>query len=211
MISILTAEERKQTGIYKITNLIDNKCYIGSTRNSFRVRIKKHRNDLENNKHHSPKLQRAYNKYGADNFEVTILEICSPKICIEREQYYLDLVRPVYNCLLVAGSATGYKHSEETKAKISAAAKIRCQTEEGKANLKPSQKGWKHSDESKAKITAAQLGKTRPHKEDYVCSEEVKAHLLSFSKGRVESEETKAKKSAAMHRYYDKKGLKLLT
>lgn len=145
MISILTSEEQKQTGVYKITNLIDNKCYIGSTRNCFRVRIKKHRNDLQNNKHHSPKLQRSYNKHGAANFEVTILEVCSPENCIEREQYYLDLLMPVYNCLLVAGSGTGYKHSDETKAKMSVAqlGKVRSYpSEETKLKIRASVKEY---------------------------------------------------------------------
>ena len=60
-------------------------------------------------------------KYGYSNFSLEILEYCSSSEAISREQYYIDLLKPAYNILLVAGSRLGSKHSEETKAKISAA------------------------------------------------------------------------------------------
>lgn len=59
--------------IYSITNKLNNKVYIGSTK-SFKRRKYSHLNDLKNNKHHSIHLQNSYNKYGKDNFEFSILE-----------------------------------------------------------------------------------------------------------------------------------------
>lgn len=53
--------------IYKIINKINGKMYIGQTLN-IEKRIKDHFSSLEQQKHHSIKLQRAYNKYGKDNF-----------------------------------------------------------------------------------------------------------------------------------------------
>ncbi len=53
-----------QIGTYKIVNKINNKIYYGSSKH-----IKKHKSQLKNNKHHCLYLQRAYNKYGANNFE----------------------------------------------------------------------------------------------------------------------------------------------
>jgi group I intron endonuclease len=47
-----------------------------------------------------------------------ILEYCDRDKCIEREQYYIDLLRPEYNILQTAGSRLGSQQSEETKAKI---------------------------------------------------------------------------------------------
>lgn len=76
-------------GIYKIENKITNKMYIGSSKN-ISVRFIHHKSLLENNKHHSLHLQRAWNKYGKENFEFSIIEECSIKILLEREQYYLD-------------------------------------------------------------------------------------------------------------------------
>lgn len=58
-------------------------------------------------------------KYGYSKFSIEILEYCSPEKCIEREQYYIDLLNPKYNILKKAGSSFGYKHAEETRAKMS--------------------------------------------------------------------------------------------
>lgn len=61
--------------IYRITNIVNNKCYIGITEN-FKNRQKKHITELNNNIHHSPKLQNAWNYYGGNNFEWTVREVC---------------------------------------------------------------------------------------------------------------------------------------
>lgn len=42
---------------------------------------------------------------------------------IEREQFYLDTLKPRYNCNLVAGSPLGVKHTEESRLNMSKAHK----------------------------------------------------------------------------------------
>lgn len=59
--------------IYKIINNKTNKFYIGSTLNP-KVRKERHFNELKSNKHHSVYLQRAYNKYGGENFDFVIIK-----------------------------------------------------------------------------------------------------------------------------------------
>jgi group I intron endonuclease len=44
-------------------------------------------------------IARALIKYGYSNFQLDILEYCEPTNCIEREQYYIDLLKPEYNIL----------------------------------------------------------------------------------------------------------------
>jgi group I intron endonuclease len=64
-------------------------------------------------------IYKALLKYGYANFSLEILEYCEPSKCVEREQYYLDLLKPEYNILPTAGSSFGFRHSEESKKKIS--------------------------------------------------------------------------------------------
>lgn len=52
-----------------------------------------------------------------------ILEYCDRLNVIEREQYYLDTLKPEYNILKTAGSSLGFYLSEESKAKISSSKK----------------------------------------------------------------------------------------
>ena len=74
-------------GIYKITNIITNKYYIGSS-NDIEDSLKRRFRELRNNRHPNKHLQSSYNKYGKDNFHSSILEECDN--IIEREQFYID-------------------------------------------------------------------------------------------------------------------------
>lgn len=77
-------------------------------------------------------------KYGHENFTLEIIEYCHKSEVLEREQYYLDLLKPEYNILKFAYSMLGFKHSEENIAlfkqkKISLEhRKILSQTHKGK-------------------------------------------------------------------------------
>jgi group I intron endonuclease len=77
------------SGIYGIRNLVNNKIYIGSAIN-FRKRKNSHFSALKKNKHHNIYLQRAYNKYGDNNFLFFVIEFCDNAALIDREQFYLD-------------------------------------------------------------------------------------------------------------------------
>lgn len=79
-------------GVYIFKNLIDNKCYIGSTVMTFEKRMLHHLSHLRGNKHKNKYFQNEWNKYGEDNFEYDILEICEKENCLNREQYYLDTI-----------------------------------------------------------------------------------------------------------------------
>jgi group I intron endonuclease len=114
-----------RTGVYRIINTITKDFYIGSASRTspnksksyrgFYVRINRHKMDLRANRHYNQKLQRAWNKYGEENFNFEILMICSPEECIKNEQYYLDLLSPTYNIKKTAESNLGIKLSEEHK------------------------------------------------------------------------------------------------
>ena len=75
-------------GIYCIENTIDNKKYIGLSRD-IRRRWNEHKSELRNNKHENIYLQRAWNKYGEDAFSFNVIELCDPFVICDRERYYI--------------------------------------------------------------------------------------------------------------------------
>lgn len=54
-------------------------------------------------------------KYDHVNFSLDILEYCEIDVLIEREQYYINLLKPEYNILKLANSRLGSKQSKTTK------------------------------------------------------------------------------------------------
>lgn len=165
-----------QSGIYKITNTVNGKMYVGSAV-LIKRRFGQHRSALQNNKHHSKRLQNAWNKYGSDAFSFAILECVADKtLLIAREQAWIDLLNSAsadgYNATPKAGSRLGSKATQETIAKQSAA-----------------KKGKKQSPEAIANRAAAMRGK--------VCSEETKLKISAKAKGREISAAARAKMSLA--------------
>jgi len=109
--------------IYKITNIINNKIYIGSA-SFYDKRKGTHISRLRNNTHKNRYLQSSYNKHGENNFKFEIIEyVNSQRQLLNREQYWLDLTECYnrnigYNISKTAGSNLGNKMSEESKKKI---------------------------------------------------------------------------------------------
>ena len=102
-----------KSGIYKIENIINGKFYIGSSYN-LSHRKSTHFYDLRNNKHRNIHLQRSFNKWGEESFGFSILEECSIELLIEREQFYIDIFKPPYNILMIAGSGRGLKRPDQS-------------------------------------------------------------------------------------------------
>lgn len=94
-------------------------------------------------------IARSLVKYGYSNFRLEILEYCVPENAVEREQYYLDLLKPEYNTLLRARSSLGYRHTYESLVKMSG----EDHTFFGKT----------HSELTKEKFRLAMLGKNNPN------------------------------------------------
>jgi hypothetical protein len=121
-------EDIHSTGVYKIFHIYDPSIlYIGSAasstkwREGFKQRWVCHLKELKNNRHHSPFLQRIVNKYGIEGLRFEILEKCKPDECLQKEQFWLDKLRPFgkngYNTCLKAGNTLGYKFPEDKKSR----------------------------------------------------------------------------------------------
>lgn len=76
-------------GIYKITNIINNKCYIGQSRDIYQ-RWEKHKSNIYNSSKNYLKIYQAFRKYGLKNFIFDIIEICSEDKLNERELYWIN-------------------------------------------------------------------------------------------------------------------------
>lgn len=175
------------TGIYKIQSKYKpERIYIGSAKN-IRLRFWHHKHHLINNKHHSPKLQNHWNKYGSLDLSFNIIEefvFISKEHLLNREQYYIDLYKPWFNTCIIAGSHLGTQRSEESKQKH----RKPC-LEETKRKISESSKGKKMSDEARNKMRIAKLGKKQ--------SQEAINKRIAKLKGRKHSEESKRKMSEA--------------
>jgi len=103
-------------------------------------------------KQSSSLICKALLKYGHSVFTLEILEYCKPSETIAREQYYMDLLKPGYNVLKVAGSSYGHKRSDETKLKIGKARIGSTLSQDTKDKISAAMLGRKHSAESLAKM-----------------------------------------------------------
>ena len=76
--------------IYKITNLINGKIYIGKTLDTIEKRWKDHKKDSIRPRCEKRPLYSAMNKYGIENFAIEEVEECSEKELSEREKYWIE-------------------------------------------------------------------------------------------------------------------------
>lgn len=104
--------------IYKVTNKLNQKVYIGQTNNRLNVRKGQH---LQAAKEKDFKFCRALKKYGFENFTWEVMFECSSQEELnEKEILYIEFYNSVkngYNCR--SGGKSGGKHSDETRKKQS--------------------------------------------------------------------------------------------
>lgn len=106
--------------IYKIENQINHKLYIGLTNNPSRRKIR-HFYDLSKGIHDNPHLQKAYLKYGKDNFHFEIIASynCTQEEIKQYEKYWiskLDTYINGYNCN--PGGDLSYNMGKLTKEEV---------------------------------------------------------------------------------------------
>ena len=149
-------------GIYKIENLVNGKTYIGSSIN-IEQRWSQHRWFLNTSSHHSPHLQRSFDKYGQDKFSFEILqELEFAETLLVVEQVYFSLYKPEYNVLPIAGSPKSRKLTEETRKKMSDAKKGKPHSQETREKMSNSRKGRTHSEEHRKSMSLSRIGKKHP-------------------------------------------------
>ena len=184
--------------IYSITCIINDKPYVGRTRQKFEVRIRQHKSKSKNA---TTALGAAIRKYGWENFTAEIIEVCPVEMLNEREIYWIKKLNSKapngYNMTDGGDGLVGC--TQETRDKI--AAHHADVSGENNPNY-----GKKHSPETCAKMTAAKLGEKNPlfgkHHSSETCAK-ISAHHKATGfkppsqKGKKRSPETCANISAA--------------
>jgi group I intron endonuclease len=130
MFSNIDESLLEKAGVYKITNIKNNRFYIGSTSLSFKIRFRNHLRVMKKLAHHSHKLKRDLLLYGIEKFIFEILEITKPEDAVIAEQKYMDLLHPYYNIYLYADSPRGRKCTDEQKHNLSLAKTAKFNEEE---------------------------------------------------------------------------------
>lgn len=101
-------------GIYKITNKINGKFYIGQS-----VDIKRRFTEHRNPHGKETSLKLAIKKYGKENFLFEVIEECSAQDLDEREVYWIARLRPQYNRTAGGAGARSLTVPEETRQLLS--------------------------------------------------------------------------------------------
>ena len=91
MIGRVLGDDKDSIGIYKITNIKNQMCYIGQTKAGFKNRWRTHvKRGLGCEEQTNNRLHDALKKEGIENFTFQVVEICNEKILTERERFYIN-------------------------------------------------------------------------------------------------------------------------
>lgn len=91
MCGRVLGENAEKSGIYKITNIKNQMCYIGQTKAGFKNRWRTHvKRGLGCEEQTNNRLYTGLKEDGLENFTFQILEICDDKILTERERFYIN-------------------------------------------------------------------------------------------------------------------------
>ena len=171
--------------VYLIWNMTNGKKYVGQTVKTVEKRFSEHAKT-------DSAIGNAIRKYGAENFRYGVIKSCETKEEMDKwEIFFIAALRCKYptGYNLTDGGGSGWGHTPETCAKISAAHKGKKFSPEHCANMSAVRKGKKLAPETCAKIGAAHLGKKR--------TKETCAKISAALTGKKKSPEHRAKDAEA--------------
>jgi group I intron endonuclease len=184
----------KNSGIYLIRNTVTGKVYVGSSVD-IKARWIRHRAMLRGNRHHSSKLQNSWNKHGKNAFKFEVIEPVANVLHLTAiEQTFLDYHKAVecgYNICTCTNSVLGRKHTDKTRAKMSASRAGIVLSEESRAKISKTLTGHAISTDTREKISKTLTGRVVPKEECAKMSEaqqrmaqSCRAYFFSTSRNR---------------------------
>lgn len=188
--------ENKICGIYCIENLINNKKYIGQSVNIIN-RKQNHFSKLKNGHHENLYLQRAYDKYGAENFifYIVVQTIKDKELLNTLEIFYVKYFKTHiseggYN-FSFGGNASlrNMKHTKEAKEKISQSKRGKKRkpfSAEWRRKISENASKYRHKEETKKFLSESRMGPDNPFY-NKKHSEETKRKMSEFHMGRQNS------------------------
>lgn len=174
----------KSCGVYQIRNLVNGTVYIGQSIN-IEKRFSQHLSSLRSGKTNNKYFQRAYDKYGEENFVFEILKLCEQGELVKYENYFINNSKSVYNIRPSAETNKGIKRTKETRILLSKIHKGKTISQETRKRMSESRMGEKNHNYGKhlSKITKQKISDTFKRN----------GHP---SAGRIVTKETKEKISA---------------
>ena len=175
--------------IYKVTNLINGKVYIGLTTRLLRERFASHLCvSLSNKKDIHCKFHNAIRKYGKENFKIEQIDSADSKEELDKKEIYwisyYNSIENGYNMKEGGFRGVGYKHSKETRQKISDMNRKRVYSEQARKNMSIAQKKVKHhpaSEETKKKMSETRKG--------HITTQETRNKISKSNSGKIRTEE----------------------
>ena len=163
--------------IYKITNRVNGKLYIGQTIRDINERIGEHKRKKNS------LVGRAFHKYGIEKFDIEILETHNNiETLNEREDHWIKrlgtLVPYGYNQCYGGGNTFGYKHTKETRMKMSKN-RGRYYKEENPFYKK------NHTEEARRKMSEYHKGKRLTAEHIKKISESIQKKVINLDTGEV--------------------------
>lgn len=202
-------------GVYCIRNIANNKVYIGSSEDIGR-RWWRHKADLNKNKHSNLHLQNAWNKYGKNYFELSLVEECSILLLVSKEDFWMEHYNSRnefkgYN--LASANRTVWSEQSRRKAPLSHMGakninfgKKRPKEVIDKILKTKAERGYNHSEEWRKRQSEFMKGKS--YGLGYKHTEEAKIKMREARKKRVFLKETKRKISESKKDWWSKKKLR---
>lgn len=153
-------------GIYKITNNLNHHFYIGQSKN-IQHRWVDHRTSFKKKHTHYTVLQKAFKKYGINNFTFEIIEECPVEKLNEKEIFYISTLKPEYNMTLGGAGTPGHEVTEKMKKYLSNCSK----------------RQWNSYDEETKKkvlmrLTGPKIGSHRSEETKKILAERTKAFFI---------------------------------